>query len=134
MVVGRLHPRSPWEIKGEIMKKTLLAALIFAASMAANAACVGSGSFQKCTDNSGNTYNVQRNGNTTTVQGYNSNTGSNWSQNSYTNGNTTNTYGTAANGSQWNATTINNGNSSTTFGTDSNGKSFNKTCGPMGCF
>ena len=62
---------------------TLLAAPIFAF-----ANCVGSPSFQTCTDASGNSYSVQRFGNTTAVQGR-SLDGSNWSQQTQTIGNTT---------------------------------------------
>lgn len=55
------------------------------------AGCFGSDSFQTCNDNSGNSYNVQRFGNTTNVQGHNSSTGSSWNQNSTRMGNQTTT-------------------------------------------
>jgi hypothetical protein len=45
------------------------------ASMA-NAVCVGSDVYQTCSDNSGNSYSVTRAGNHTSVNGYNSHTGS----------------------------------------------------------
>jgi hypothetical protein len=35
-----------------------------------SAACLGSGSFQTCYDNSGNSYSVQRFGNQTNMNGY----------------------------------------------------------------
>jgi hypothetical protein len=83
--------------------------------------CTGSGNFYSCYDaRSGNSYNVQKYGNSTSVQGYNPGTGNSWSQQSYNYGNTTNTYGTASNGSSWNQTTTPYG----TYGTDSRGNSF----------
>src|SRR5690554_4138984 len=93
--------------------KKLLAITAISAAFAAPysiAACVGSGSFQTCTDNSGNSYSVQRIGNTTITNGYNSNTGSNWSQTSNTIGNTTIHNGTSSNGNNWHGTTQNIGN------------------------
>jgi hypothetical protein len=46
-----------------------------------NAGCIGSGSFQTCNDDSGNSYTINRYGNSTTMNGYNAQTGSSWSQN-----------------------------------------------------
>jgi len=46
-----------------------------------NAECIGSGSFQTCNDDSGNSYTINRYGNSTTMNGYNAQTGSSWSQN-----------------------------------------------------
>ena len=74
-------------------------------STAASATCFGTGSFQNCYDsNTGNSYNVQRYGNTTQMNGYNASTGSNWNQTSQTFGNTTYHRGTASNGNSWNST------------------------------
>lgn len=115
------------------MKRLFFAAALVAMSISANAACVGSGAFQTCTDASGNTYNIQRYGNTTNVQGYNAQNGSNWSQSSTTYGSTTQTHGTAANGSPWNSTTIANPGMTQQFGTDSQGRSFQRTCTQFGC-
>jgi hypothetical protein len=42
----------------------------------ASAGCIGSGSFQTCNDNSGNSYTINRFGNSTTMNGYNAQTGS----------------------------------------------------------
>jgi len=53
------------------------------------AKCTGTNIYSTSYDDNGNQYNVQRYGNRTTVNGYNPNTGSNWSQNSNTIGNTT---------------------------------------------
>jgi hypothetical protein len=36
-----------------------------------NAGCIGSGSFQTCNDDSGNSYTINRYGNSTTMNGYN---------------------------------------------------------------
>lgn len=99
----------------------------------ANATCVGTGAFQSCTDASGNSYSVQRYGNTTTMQGYNSNTGSNWSQNSQTVGNTTYHNG-QTNGNSWNMTQQNFGNVQTYNGVNAAGQPFSYTCTrPGGC-
>lgn len=115
------------------MKKLILPAIIFTTAMAANAACYGSGAYRTCSDESGNTYNVQRYGNTTNVKGYNAQDGNHWNQSSQTFGNTTITNGTAANGSHWNSTTISSPGITQQFGTDSHGKSFSKTCTQYGC-
>ncbi len=70
----------------------------------AHAACFGTDTFQSCTDNSGNSYSVTRMGNHTMMQGYNSETGSNWSQNSTTVGNTTFHNGVDKDGDSWSTT------------------------------
>jgi hypothetical protein len=112
------------------MKRLLVAALLtVSASTYAN--CFGSGSFQTCTDASGNTYNIQRYGNTTNVQGSAPN-GSQWNQTSQTYGNTTYHNGTAANGNTWNGSTMNLGNMQMHNGTDSRGNSYNRTCTRIG--
>lgn len=116
------------------MKKLFIAATLIVSSVAVNATCFGSEAFKTCTDDSGNTYNVQKYGNTTNVQGTNAATGSNWSQTSNTYGNTTQTNGTAANGNSWNSTTNSSPGMTQTYGTDSNGNSFSKTCTQAGCF
>jgi hypothetical protein len=116
------------------MKNLIVAIAILATPFVVNAGCFGSEAFKTCTDDSGNTYNVQKFGGTTNVQGTNSQTGSAWSQTSNTFGNTTQTYGNAANGSTWNSTTIASPGMTQQFGTDSKGDSFNKTCTQAGCF
>ena len=63
------------------MKRLLVGAVALALlSAPAAATCFGSGAFQSCFDGSGNSYTVQRFGNSTHVQGYNAGTGSTWSQ------------------------------------------------------
>lgn len=54
----------------EIDMRAFLIAAAIAFPMAASAACHGTGAFQNCMDNQGNTYSVQRYGNTTQMQGY----------------------------------------------------------------
>ena len=99
-----------------------------------HASCIGTSSYYSCSDASGNTYNVNKFGNTTIVNGYNANTGSSWNQNTYRSGNTSSTYGTAADGSSWNSQTYRTPSGSTTFGTDSRGNSFSRNCNQFGCF
>lgn len=109
----------------------LLTALL--ASGPVSAACFGSDNYYTCTDNAGNSYNVSKFGNSTSVQGYNSGTGSNWSQQSFDYGNSTQTYGTASNGRSWNMQTQTYGGMTTYSGTDSGGNSFYNTCTIYGC-
>jgi hypothetical protein len=119
------------------MKKLAIIGVLLAASIGAQAqtTCFGSGAFQTCSDlSTGNTYNVQRFGNTTMMQGSNSNTGTNWDQTSHTFGNTTQHYGTAGNGNTWSGTTISTPSMQQHFGTDSSGQSYNKICTALGCF
>lgn len=97
----------------------LLASSVIATPAFAN--CYGSASNYNCYDaRSGNSYSVQKYGNSTYMQGSNAGTGSSWNQQSYTYGNTTNVYGTASNGSSWNQTIT----PYSTYGTDSSGNSF----------
>ena len=100
----------------------------------AKASCFGSDSFQTCTDNSGNNYSVQRFGNQTYMNGSNSSTGSTWSQNSTTIGNTTFHNGTSADGGSWNGTSTRIGSTSFYNGTDSDGNSYIRTCNQFGCY
>lgn len=101
----------------------------------ANAACFGSSNLYSCNDiQSGNSYQVNKFGNTTNMNGYNSRTGSTWNQNSTTFGNTTYQNGTSSNGNAWRQTIQNNGSFGTTYsGTDSQGNYYNKTCTQFGC-
>lgn len=98
----------------------------------AEAGCIGSSSFQTCTDSSGNSYTVNRFGNTTQMRGYNRRTGSSWSQRSTTMGGTTFHNGTT-NGRNWNMQQRSFGNMQTYSGSDSRGNSFSYTCGSWGC-
>lgn len=115
------------------MNKLLVVSLLLVSSTSF-AGCFGSAAMQTCTDNSGNTYNVSRYGNTTHVQGRNSSTGNTWNSTSNTYGNTTYTQGTDADGNSWsqNSTNYGNGMRSVT-GTDSDGNPYNYTCNQFGC-
>lgn len=104
------------------MRAFLIAAAVIALPMAASAACFGSGAFQNCTDNQGNSYSVQRYGNTTQMQGYNAQHGTNWNQTSNTVGNVTFHNGTAANGNSWSGISTSIGGSTFYQGMDSRGK------------
>jgi hypothetical protein len=97
-----------------------------------SATCFGSDAFSTCRDDSGNSYTVRRFGNSTWMNGYNPETGSTWSQNSRTIGNTTYHNG-ETNGDSWNMTDHRFGSTRTFSGTDSDGNSFYYTCGPSGC-
>jgi hypothetical protein len=116
------------------MRFLLSAAALVCITAQAQVQCVGSGAFRTCTDlQNGNTYNVQKFGNTTTMQGSNPN-GSQWSQTSQSIGNMNITNGTAANGQRWNETQINMGGGMVTrYGTDANGRPFMQTCTQFGC-
>jgi hypothetical protein len=118
------------------MKKlAMIAALLTALTAQAQTSCFGSGTFQTCTDlSSGNTYNIQRFGNTTMLQGSNPSTSTTWDQTSHTFGNTTQHYGTAGNGQSWSGTTISSPSMQQHFGTDSGGRSYHKVCTAAGCF
>jgi hypothetical protein len=114
------------------MKATIIAIFALLAVGFAGATCVGSGALTTCTDASGNSYNVQRYGNTTNMQGYNAGTGSNWTQNSQTYGNTTQIQGNT-NGNSWNQTIQTLPGMTIQSGTDSRGNSFTRTCTAFGC-
>ncbi|WP_287868582.1 hypothetical protein [Aeromonas sp.] len=103
------------------MRKAILALVLVTASAWANAECVGSGSIKTCYDNNGNTYDVTDIGGTTFVNGRNSRTGSQWSQNSTTIGGTTFHSGRAANGESWSGTTQRIGGQLFHSGIDSSG-------------
>lgn len=103
-------------------------------SGAVHAECIGSDSFKTCYDDSGNTYNVQKFGGSTYVNGQNSETGSSWNQQSQKLGNSTFTTGQDADGNSWNSTSTKVGNSTIINGTDSEGKSFTTTCNEYGCY
>lgn len=102
----------------------------------ANAACFGSDTMYSCNDpQSGNSYQVNKLGNSTYMTGNNSSTGSTWRQDSSTFGNTTYQNGTSSDGSTWRQTIQNNGAFGTTYsGTDSQGKYYSKTCTQFGCY
>ncbi|BCG83090.1 hypothetical protein [Mesorhizobium sp. 113-3-3] len=115
------------------MKSLVIVIGLLLAPVSAQAACFGSDAFKTCTDDNGNSYNVQHFGNTTNMTGYNANTGSTWSQNSNTFGNTTITDGTAADGNTWHMQQQRIGNSTFYSGSDSDGNAVSGSCGPYGC-
>lgn len=117
------------------MNKMLVCVLAGFFFSSANASCFGSSTMYSCNDvQSGNNYQVNKFGNTTSMNGYNSRTGSNWNQTSTTFGNTTYQNGTSSDGSAWRQTIQNNGAFGTTYsGTDSQGNYYNKTCTQFGC-
>lgn len=96
--------------------------LIFSSVNISLAGCYGTKSNYTCNDSSGNSYNVQKFGNTTNVYGNNGRTGSSWSSTTNRMGNNSYTTGRAANGNSWSTTTTPYGS----FGTDSNGNSWSK--------
>lgn len=103
------------------MKAIIAAAALVALAPAAYANCVGSDSFYTCYDTgSGNSYTVNRFGNTTMMTGNNTRTGSMWSETTNRFGNNAYTSGQASNGNSWSRTTTPYG----TFGTDSRGNAF----------
>ena len=115
------------------MKQLFIIGLALLITGYSNAACYGTGALRTCTDDYGNSYNVQRYGNSTNMQGFNANTGSQWSQNSQTFGNTTLIQGNT-NGRNWNETIQTLPGMTTYSGTDSMGRSFTKICTTAGCF
>ena len=112
---------------------TAIAALLFF-SGAASAECIGSGSLKTCYDDSGNTYTVQKFGNSTYVDGQNARTGSTWSQHSQKLGNSTYTTGRDTDGNSWDSTATKMGSSTVINGTDSEGDSFSVICNEYGCY
>lgn len=114
------------------MKQLYAFALVLLSVGAAQATCYGTGAYRTCSDASGNSYNIQQYGNTTNMQGYNAQTGSNWTQNSQTYGNTTNIQGNT-NGNSWNQTITTMPGMTIQSGTDSRGNSFSRTCTAYGC-
>lgn len=109
-----------------------LGLLLLASAPLASAACYGTGANRTCSDNQGNTYQVQQYGASTHVQGNNARTGSRWSQDSQRIGNSTFTTGRASNGNQWNATTTTIGNATYTTGRDSQGRRFSSNTQKIG--
>jgi hypothetical protein len=112
----------------------LAAAVAFMVVTSAEANCFGTAAFQNCYDaNGGNNYTINRSGSMTQMNGYNANTGSQWSQTSQTYGGTTYHNGTT-NGSPWNMTEQHFGGTTTYSGMNASGQSFYKTCTQFGCY
>ena len=99
-------------------------ATIFAVN-GANASCYGTDTFQNCDDNSGNSYTINRFGDTTMMTGGNAQTGSSGSQNSTTLGDTTFHNDRASNDNSWNSADQRLENSRH----DRQGSSSNRICG-----
>jgi hypothetical protein len=118
------------------MRKTIVTAALMAVAALASAQsnCFGTGIYRTCSDASGNSYSTSRIGNSSFTNGYNSQNGTTWNQNSHRIGNTTMINGRASNGASWNQTIIDSGSTRTIMGTDSRGQSFSKTCTASGCF
>jgi hypothetical protein len=114
------------------MKQLLISVALCASASVSFANCYGSATSYNCNDASGNSYNVQKYGNSTNMQGSNAGTGSTWTQNSQTYGNTTQIQGNT-NGNSWNQTIQTMPGMTIQSGTDSSGRSFNKTCTAFGC-
>ena len=99
-------------------------ATIFAVN-AASATCYGTVTFQNCDDNSGNSYTINRFGDTTMMTGGNAQTGSSGSQNSTTLGDNTFHNDRASTSNLWNSTPQRLGDSRH----DKQGSSSNRICG-----
>lgn len=92
------------------MKRLALIVFGFLAATSSFAQCTTFGNHTQCYDfNSGNNYSINRFGNITQMQGYNTRTGTNWSQQSNTIGNTTYQRGIDSQGNNWSQTINNNG-------------------------
>lgn len=113
---------------------TTAIASMFLFTGAASAECIGSGNLKTCFDNNGNSYTVQKFGDSTYVDGSNSRTGSTWSQQSQKLGDSTYTTGRDADGNSWDSTTTKMGGSTVINGTDSDGDSFSVICNEYGCY
>lgn len=108
--------------------KHLIAALALTVSLPTFAACYGTDNYKTCYDNkTGNSYSIHKYGGSTYVNGYNSSTGSAWSQQTQRYGSSSYTSGSNAKGQTWSANKI----GGTTYDTDSKGKS--TTCNQYGC-
>ena len=105
------------------MQKFIISILILVTSAISGfAQCYGTGAYTSCYDySSGNSYSINRFGDYTYMNGWNSNTGSTWSQNSQTFGDTTYMNGYSSDGGYWSSTITPYG----TFGYDSDGNYFN---------
>lgn len=110
----------------QICMLMMLLSIPYAAIAGCNSQSFGDTTFSNCDD--GSSYTTNRFGDSSTTQGYNSNTGNSWYSQTQNYGDTSTTYGSDANGNSWNSTTIQSGNMSTTYGTDSDGEPFSTTC------
>lgn len=119
------------------MKKSILflAMLITCFNVQAANNCFGTDNMYTCTDpQTGNTYNVNKFGNTTQVQANNSRTGASWSQSTQNYGGQSNTTGRDKDGNVWQHNTNQVGNTQHYNGNNSNGGYYNGSCNPYtGC-
>jgi hypothetical protein len=95
----------------------------------ARAACYGTDTFQNCDDSSGNGYTINRFGDTTIMTEGNARTGSSWSWNSITLGDTTFHNDRASSVNSWNATDQRLEDSRHIFSRDRQGNSSSRICG-----
>jgi hypothetical protein len=116
------------------MKMIVGVVVLTLVASAASAGCYGTGAFRQCFDDSGNSYSINKLGNTTTLNGYNAQTGSTWSQRSTTLGNTTTHNGYSSDGGNWTMTQRSIGGNTYTSGVDSDGNYFSQTCTKYGCY
>ena len=109
------------------MRRVSFAAAIAAICVVnvANAACYGTDTFQNCDDNSGNSYTINRFGDTTMMIGGNAQIGSSGSQNLTTLGDTSFHNDRASSGNSWNSTPQRLGDSRH----DRQGSSSDRICG-----
>lgn len=116
-------------MKYSVKAMIISASMAFVLAGAAHANCVGTDSFKTCTDpQSGNSYTISKFGNTTNMNGFNRRTGSRWSQQSSTLGNSTYHNGYSSDGGRWSVTESQYGNSSYYSGYDSKGNTISKSC------
>jgi hypothetical protein len=112
--------------------KHYLAAALLALSANASAQCLGTGNLKTCYDGSGNSYTVNKMGNTTFVNGSNSN--GTWSSTSTKMGNTVFQNGTDIDGNSWNQTIYSTPSGTSIFGTNSDGEPVSSHCNAFGCY
>ena len=125
-VIFYLDSKLLWRLAMKIIRMSVLMSALMLASpvviQTATAACYGSSSYYTCNDSSGNSYSVQKYGNSTFMQGRNSRTGSSWSQNTQRYGGNSYTTGRSSNGNSWSSTTTPYGS----YGRDSRGNSWSR--------
>ena len=109
-------------------------AMIALAPLAATANCAGTPAFNVCLDASGNHTTTIRSGDSSHVSGGSIATGSTWSHETRSIGNTTFSEG-RRNGHGWTRTDIDlGGGARATYGADSRGGAFGSVCGRYGCY
>ena len=100
----------------------------------ARAHCAGTPDYMVCIDSAGNHSTSIRYGDSSHASGGNFSTGSTWSHDTRSIGNTTFSEG-RRNGRAWTRTDVDLGRGTrATYGTDSRGRPFGSVCGPYGCY